>query len=243
MANGKDVKAIVAGLKALSATDVKKQGDGEDEAVLPGLKKLPVTDPAKQSEVDEEEASNKSWASVDKAKLPAACFLWVEDAEKKSTWHLPYREGTGDINPETGMYSKAGAINLGAVRAIMAALGGARSGKAMSVPDAVKAKAEALAKRFKIGSYAEAQEAIEEAFVALGDALEDAVAQRWPDRYILYDFSNEDAILRVCPKPMNPGDAMNDDYEKYYRVGYQLTDDEIKFDGEPVEVRQVVDYV
>ena len=36
-----------------------------------------------------QEASTASWGTVDKSKLPAACFLWVEDPAKKSTWHLP----------------------------------------------------------------------------------------------------------------------------------------------------------
>ena len=97
------------------------------------------------------EISNKSWAKVNKSKLPASCFLWVEDMKKKTTWHLPYREGVGGINPKTGMYKSAGSINAGAVRAIMAALAGARTGKAMTVPASVRKKAEALAKRLKIG--------------------------------------------------------------------------------------------
>lgn len=106
------------------------------------------------NKLKEQAVSNKSWASVDKSKLPASCFLWVEDPEKKTTWHLPYREGAGGIDSDTGMYKSAGPINIGAVRAIMAALGGARTGKAMSVPATVKTKAENLAKRLKIGQYA-----------------------------------------------------------------------------------------
>ena len=102
--------------------------------------------------------SNAPWANVDKTKLPAACFLWVEDPKRKSTWHLPYREGAGGIDPNTGMYRRAGLINLSALRAVAAALGGARTGKPMSVPAAVRSKIERLLKRYKIGQYAEHEE-------------------------------------------------------------------------------------
>jgi hypothetical protein len=101
----------------------------------------------------EQEPSNKSWATVDKSKLPAACFLWVEDKNKKSTWHLPYREGAGGI--ENGMYKKAGPVNLGALRAISQAMAGARTGKPMHVPDQIKSKIRKLLKIYKIGQYKE----------------------------------------------------------------------------------------
>ncbi|HEY6022022.1 MAG TPA: hypothetical protein VIY48_19795 [Candidatus Paceibacterota bacterium] len=104
-----------------------------------------------ESALAEAETSDASWATVDKAKLPAKCFLWVEDPTKKETWHLPYREGTGGIDPQTGMYRDAGAVNLGALRAIAAAVGGARSGKPMSLPPEIKAKMQRLMKQYKIG--------------------------------------------------------------------------------------------
>jgi len=103
----------------------------------------------------EAEASNRPWSAVDKTKLPAACFLWVEDPQKKSTWHLPYKEGSGSIDPKTGMYSEAGPVNLNALRAINAAISGARSGKPMSVPTPVRLKINRMLKQYNIGKYAE----------------------------------------------------------------------------------------
>ena len=95
-------------------------------------------------------SSDVPWASVDKSKLPAKCFLWVEDPTKKDTWHLPYREGAGSIGAD-GMYTEAGPVNKGALRAIAAALGGARTGKPMNVPAEIKQKITGLMKRYKIG--------------------------------------------------------------------------------------------
>ncbi|MBE3088377.1 MAG: hypothetical protein IMZ71_04615, partial [Chloroflexi bacterium] len=86
-------------------------------------------------------------------------FLWVEDPKKKTAWHLPYREGAGGIDPDTGMYRQAGEVNLGALRAIAAAAGGARTGKPMSMPAEIKSKLERLLKQYKIGAAAETAEA------------------------------------------------------------------------------------
>ncbi len=104
--------------------------------------------------------SKKPWGKITKSKLPASCFLWVEDLKKKATWHLPYKEGAGGIDLDTGMYRKAGKININAVRAILQALGGARTGTAMKVPASVRKKAENLAKRLDIGKFGKKNEAI-----------------------------------------------------------------------------------
>lgn len=91
--------------------------------------------------------SDKPWASVDKSKLPKSCYLYIEgDGKTKDQWHLPYREGAGEIG-EDGMYTQAGPINKGAIRAIGAALGGAHTGKAMSVPASVRARYRRLRKQ------------------------------------------------------------------------------------------------
>jgi len=102
-----------------------------------------------------QEASNQSWASVDKSKLPASCFLWVEDPAHPTTWHLPVYEGAGGIDPDTGRYRSRGPLNLGGLRAAAACIAGAHTGKAMSVPASVKAKLEGLLRRNKIGEYVE----------------------------------------------------------------------------------------
>jgi hypothetical protein len=102
----------------------------------------------------EANTSTAPWADVDKTKLPASCFLWVDDPKKKSTWHLPYREGEGGINPDTGMYRQAGPININALRAVSQAIGGARTGTSMNLPAEIKAKINRLLKKYKIGEYA-----------------------------------------------------------------------------------------
>jgi hypothetical protein len=70
--------------------------------------------------------------------LPASAYAWVEDLEKKTTWHLPYK----------GM---DGAVKCQCVRAAIAAIGGARSGTPMAgVPDSAKSKLRSAAKGCKI---------------------------------------------------------------------------------------------
>jgi hypothetical protein len=110
---------------------------------------------ARVNELFEQDASGRAWREVDKTKLPRQCFLWAEDAEKKSTWHLPYREGAGGIDPKTGMYAKAGPVNLGALRAIASAIAGGRTGKPMAIPSQVRSKITKLLKRYKIGKFKE----------------------------------------------------------------------------------------
>ncbi len=80
----------------------------------------------------------RPWGQVNKSKLPAACFLWIEDIHKKSTWHLPIYESPDGI--------KRGRLNGNAVKAAYAALHGARTGKPMRVPASVRAKIERLHK-------------------------------------------------------------------------------------------------
>ncbi len=101
----------------------------------------------------EQDTSQRAWAEVDKSKLPRSCFLWIEDPKKKVTWHLPYREGTGGLDSDTKMYRTAGPVNLGALRAISAALGGARTGTKMKVPNEIKSKIKKLLQRYNIGEH------------------------------------------------------------------------------------------
>jgi len=89
--------------------------------------------------------SNKSWASINKSKLPASCFLWVEDPDRKDTWHLPVYERSAG--------GGRGPLNLGALRAAAAAVAGARTGSRMAIPASVRAKLEGLLRRYKIGQY------------------------------------------------------------------------------------------
>lgn len=63
--------------------------------------------------VSEEKASfsETPWGEVDKTKLPASCFLYVGDPEKKSTWKFPVYEGAGEMDSE-GMYTSRGPLNV-----------------------------------------------------------------------------------------------------------------------------------
>ena len=84
--------------------------------------------------------SKKAWGEIDKTKLPKECFFIVEDPELKSSWKLPYREGAGEIDPETGMYSEVGEININGLRAVVAAIHGARSGNPMDISPEIREK-------------------------------------------------------------------------------------------------------
>jgi len=96
----------------------------------------------------EEAVSDIPWSNVDKSKLPKSAFLWIEgDGKKKSQWHLPYKD-------------EQGRINLGALRAISAAIAGARTGKPMNIPSDVRTKINNLLKKYKIGEYAKKKEGI-----------------------------------------------------------------------------------
>lgn len=63
------------------------------------------------------DVSETPWSEIDKAQLPAACYAYAGDPDKKATWALPYREGAGDLDDESGMYARAGAINRAGVHA------------------------------------------------------------------------------------------------------------------------------
>jgi len=72
--------------------------------------------------------SDKPWGDVDKTKLPKECFLYVGDAEKKSTWKLPVYEGEGEIG-EDELYQGRGPLNRNGVYAAAAAMAGAHGVK------------------------------------------------------------------------------------------------------------------
>ncbi len=99
--------------------------------------------------VGKAEVSHRSWDSVDKTKLPRACFL-VNESENRSEWKLPVYEGAGPLDSD-GRYTKRGALNANAVRAALAAVGGARTGRPMGVGSGVKATLSQLARRAGIG--------------------------------------------------------------------------------------------
>jgi len=94
----------------------------------------------------EQDTKQKAWIEVDKSKLPRSCFLWIENPNKSIGWHLPYREGTGGIDPQTKLYRSAGPVNLGALRAIAAAMNKTE----LKAPAEIKSKIKKMLKKYDI---------------------------------------------------------------------------------------------
>ena len=134
----------------------------------------------------EQDASQRPWSQVDKSKLPRQSFLWTEDPEKRSTWHLPYREGAGGIDPETGMYRQAGPVNLAALRAISAAVAGAQTGTQMNVPPEIKSKIKKLLKKYRIGTES----------IKRGHALKKIIEQSLGNQFVESRIDRESHTIR-----------------------------------------------
>jgi hypothetical protein len=90
--------------------------------------------------------SRRPWASIKKSQLPRSCFLIQGDPNDKSTWKLPVYEGTGPL--KDGMFTKRGALNINGVKAAWAAINGAHTGKAMSIPASVRARLASWHKKY-----------------------------------------------------------------------------------------------
>jgi hypothetical protein len=105
---------------------------------------------AEVNKILERDEKNKSWILTNKSKLPTQSFLWIEDRSKKSSWHLPYREGIGDIDPNTKMYSKAGPINLNVLKAISHVMSEAKADDSITIPKEIRSKITKLLKEFDI---------------------------------------------------------------------------------------------
>jgi len=92
------------------------------------------------------------WSTKYINNLPDSSFLWIEAGGKKdddgktvprSLRHLPYKDMNGKLDADH-------------VRAAAAAIGGARTGKPMSVPTSAKSKLRAAMKTLKIGEFKKA---------------------------------------------------------------------------------------
>ena len=79
-------------------------------------------------------------------KLPSNCFLWIEDKENRKKWHLPYREGSGGINPDTNTFVQAGPVNLNVLKSIDKVIKESSS----YIPKEIKNKITKLLKEFNI---------------------------------------------------------------------------------------------
>lgn len=192
------------------------------------------------------EVSNKAWGAADKAKLPAECFLHVPDKEKRSTWGFPYREGAGAVDPKTGVHEGAGPVNVGAVRAILAAVGGARTADA----SAVKGKIDAIVKELREGGYARAMVAkayfmmeLGEAFISLDQEIRNAVKEEFGQDSYLQDFSDSEAIFEM-PVDGNALPGPDSRKRQLFAISYVVAKDgQIVFGTEdPVPVERAVVY-
>jgi len=193
----------------------------------------------KVAEVEEIEVSTKSWASINKTKLPASCFLWVSGTRNR----LPYREGAGEVDVKTGMYKEAGPININAVRSIMSALAGARTGEKMSVPASIKKKAEALAEKYKSHKYKENMFGMKymivvEVFNSLGDALRLVVANKFGKDSYVADYSSKEVIIGYNRDSEVGSYASN----KYDKIAYKIVKGAVEFVGVATSVKRVTRY-
>ena len=98
----------------------------------------------------EKDNKQRAWLEVDKTKLPISCFLWIGNSDRKSTWHLPYREGSGGIDPQTKLYRAAGPVNLDALKAINQTMDSRSSGSGLRVPSSIKSKIRRMLKKYDI---------------------------------------------------------------------------------------------
>lgn len=89
---------------------------------------------------DKFDENEPNWGDVDKTKLPAIAFAYVEDPEKKSTWKLPHHwVKNGTELDEKGVWKDGELlVHRAGVIAAYAALQGARSGDPMNVPDSAR---------------------------------------------------------------------------------------------------------
>lgn len=95
----------------------------------PFLKTMPAI---MLAELADAAVSRRPWGSVNKSRLPAACFLIVGDPAKKSTWRLPVYESADGVT--------RGALNLNAVKAAYTDLRGGHGQTMQGVPASVRAK-------------------------------------------------------------------------------------------------------
>lgn len=151
------------------------------------------------------EVSRRSWGDVNKSQLPASCFLIVGDPAHPTTWRLPVYEGAGPM--KDGRYTRRGPLNINGVRAALQALGGSRTGKAMTgVPSSVRAKLQHWMEQFG----ASAQEGKKDM------AGKRKMADRANEREDFADPENEDAeeygeLERQARMRKDPDDDGDDD--------------------------------
>ena len=101
----------------------------------------------------EESSVNQPWRETDKRKFPRKAFLWVDNEDKRSSWHIPYRQGTGEIDKRTGYYESAGAVNLNVLRAVAQVIERKPDGQRMIIPAKIRSKINNVLEVNKIGRF------------------------------------------------------------------------------------------
>lgn len=126
----------------------REKGDLEDGMVIKSEEDSPLTllqeevlkSLLEEEGVDSEIIEKAVWNYAYKKALPDSAYLWVEKGEgcakkdgktPQKCRHLPYKD-------------KSGKVDCGHLRAAIQAVGGARTGKPMSVPSGVLSKAKRL---------------------------------------------------------------------------------------------------
>lgn len=93
---------------------------------------------------------NQKYNLANVAELPYHCFLWVGDRNKRNTWYLPYRAGTG--SKAHGVYESAGAVSIAVLRAVSEAVSGDYP-SSPTPPHQIKTKIKKLLKEYSIKEY------------------------------------------------------------------------------------------
>jgi len=139
--------------------DLSSLGDEDFNAIYEKLAEIEDATVATEEGKEVEEAvefSDRDWGSVKKSELPRSCFLIQGDPDHPTTWKLPVREpdySSPKSKKWPNKYTKAGPYNRQAIRAAIAAVKGARTGKPMTgVTKEVWQKLLRLAKRAGIES-------------------------------------------------------------------------------------------
>ena len=101
----------------------------------------------------EQNPGNEQWRKMRKTNLPRNCFLWVEDETKRSTWHIPYREGAGEIDKKSGYFESAGAVNLNVLRAVAQIIESPPGGEEIQLPAKIKSKINHVLEANKVGRF------------------------------------------------------------------------------------------
>lgn len=143
--DAKTIEALEEGKYRYTSTEIAWEYEVDDQHVGPSLvgcawvahpavKGLPMRAVINSEEIAQNGFKTTEQAPMGQSLLPPTCFLDVEDENKPSTWHLPYRDAdtSSQKTDQWGTvrrYSKPGPVSESRVRAIVAALEGKRDSR------------------------------------------------------------------------------------------------------------------